>query len=248
MSAARVKAPSTPRLPQRRRENRKRRMNRKATCFRRLVLFVPPAVRPVPEDFPPSSVNYSLMLNEKQFRDRALRELREIAKQVQSLKTDRDLSRKLESEVVAANPQLAASTNPYLSMIRGAYTDATTMRLRRLFAPDANLSLRRLLAQIQQYPDMLHGKLTGKELSADLAELDRLGAVLKEHVDPHFAAHERTPAALESANRELDRAIDLLADCVRRYYWIVADAYIELEPTYAEDPLAVFRCAWIESK
>lgn len=188
------------------------------------------------------------MLNEKQFRDRAIREFREIAKQVQSLATDRDLFRKLESEVIAVNPQLAGSASPYLPMIRGAYTDAVTMRLRRLFAPDANLSLRRLVGQIAEYPDMLHDKVTNKELSADVAELDRLAIVLKEKLDPHFSAHERTPATLTTANRELDRALDLLADCVKRYYWIVADAYIEVGPVYEDDPLAVFRSAWIATK
>lgn len=188
------------------------------------------------------------MLNEKQFRDRAIREFREIGKQVQSLTTDRDLYRKLESDVIAANANLADSSSPYLLMIRGAYTDATTMRLRRLFAPDANLSLRRLVGQIADYPEMLHDKVTNKELSADIAELDRLATVLKEKLDPHFSAHERTPAALTTANRELDRAIDLLADCVKRYYWIVADAYIEVGPVFEDDPLTVFRSAWIESK
>ena len=187
------------------------------------------------------------MLNEKQFRDRAIRELREIGKQVQSLNADRDLYRKLESEVVSNNPNLANATSPYLSMIRGVYTDATTMRLRRLFAPEANLSLRRLLSQVPDFPDMLHDKLTGKELSADLAEFDRLGAFLKEHIDPHFSNHERTPAAVAAANRELDRAIDFLAECVKRYYWIVSESYIEVEAGYAEDPLAVFRFPWIES-
>ncbi len=188
------------------------------------------------------------MLNEKQFRDRAIREFREIGKQVQSLTTDRDLYRKLESRVFAVNPQLADSSNPYLLMIRGAYTDAVTMRLRRLFAPDANLSLRRLVGQIAEYPDMLHDKVTHKELSSDIADLDRLSTVVKEKVDPHFSAHERTLPALATANRELDRAIDLLADCVKRYYWIVADAYIEVGPTIDDDPLIVFHSAWIETK
>lgn len=215
------------------------------------VAFSPwfgPGVTELTEDIPEFSVHYFLMLNEKQFRDRAIRELREIGKLVQSLSTDRDLYQNLESKVISGNPQLANTSNPYLPMLRAAYTDAATMRLRRLFAPDANLSLRRLLAQMPEYPDMLHDKLTGKELSADLAELDRMGMFLKEHIDPHFAGHERTPAAVAASNRELDRAIDFLVDCVKRYYWIVSDSYIEVEPAYAEDPLAVFRFPWMLSK
>ena len=188
------------------------------------------------------------MLNEKQFRDRATRELREIGKQVQSLASDRELYRKLETEVVSANRRLSDSNSLLPAMLRAAYTDATTMRLRRLYALDANLSLRRLLAQISEYPDLLHDKLTGKELSSDVAELDRTATYLKEKIDPHFASRERTPAGIAIVNRELDRAIDLLLDCVKRYYWIVADSYIDLDVTYGEDPLAVFRFPWIDAK
>jgi hypothetical protein len=188
------------------------------------------------------------MLNERQFRDRALRELREIGKQALSLATDRDLYRKLEVDVIQHNPLLGNTSSAYVTMVRGAYTDATTMRLRRLFAPEANLSLRRLLAQISDYPEMLYNKLTSKELAGDIAELDRMAVYLKEHVDPHFSNHERTPAALASTDRELDRAIDLLIDCIKRYYWIVSDSYIDLNVSYAEDPLAVFRFPWIRTK
>ena len=185
------------------------------------------------------------MLNEKQFRDRAVRELREIGKQVLSLATDRDLYQKLEADVIQPNAHISSSGGAYLAMVRGAYTDATTMRLRRLFAPDAALSLPRLLSQFSEYPAMLHDKLTDRELSGDLAELDKVGTYLKEHVDPHFSNHERTLAALATTNRELDRAIDLLIDCLKRYYWIVADSYIDLDVSYSEDPLAVFRFQWL---
>lgn len=188
------------------------------------------------------------MLNEKQFRDRAVGEFREIGKQVLSLATDRDLYRKFESDVIQPNSRLSANGSAYVSMVRGAYTDATTMRLRRLFAPDANLSLRRLVSQMSEYPELLHDKLTAKELTGDLAEIDRTGAYLKEHVDPHFSDHERTPAALATTNRHLDKAIDLLIDCLKRYYWIVADAYIDLDVTYQEDPLAIFHFPWLEEK
>ena len=188
------------------------------------------------------------MLNEKQFRDRAVRELREIGKLVQSLTTDRELYRKLESEIIGTSSELAHSSSPYLLMLRGNYTDATTMRLRRLFAPDANLSLRRLIGQISEYPEMLHDKLTGKELADDLSEFDKFGTLLKEQIDPHFSNHERTPASLETANRVLDRAIDLLHDCVRRYYWIVSDSYIDVDPVETADALAIFQKPWMESK
>ena len=188
------------------------------------------------------------MLNEKQFRDRAVRELREIGKQLLSLATDRDLYRKLEADVIQPNSRLSASGSAYVSMVRGAYTDAATMRLRRLFAPDANLSLRRLVTQVSDYPELLHDKLTAKEQSNDLADLDRMSVYLKEHVDPHFSDRERTPAALATTNRQLDMAIDLLTDCLKRYYWIIADAYIDLDVRYDEDPLAVFHYPWLQQE
>ena len=188
------------------------------------------------------------MLNQKQFCDRAIRELREIGIQLQSILADRALYRKLESDVVAPNAALAGSSNPYLPMIRASYTDATTMRLRRLLAPDANLSLRRILIQISDYPDLLHNKLTGKELAADIADLDKSATVLKEQLEPHFLPRERTSAALESTNRELDRAIDLLADCAKRYYWIISDSYLDLDFNEPGDPLAIFHTPWLEPK
>jgi hypothetical protein len=188
------------------------------------------------------------MLTEKQFCDRASRELREIGMQVQSLTSDRELFRKLESDVIAGSARLSDNSSAFLATVRAAYTDATTMRLRRLYAPDANLSLRRIVIQFSEYPDLLHNKLTGNELASDLADLDRTATHLKEHLDPHFTSRERTPAALTSANRELDGALDLLIDCIKRYYWIVADAHIDLDPSFEQDPLAVFRFAWIESQ
>jgi hypothetical protein len=188
------------------------------------------------------------MLNQKQFCDRATRELREFGTQLQILLADRQLYRKLESEVVAPNSSLASSNNPYLPMIRAAYTDATTMRLRRLFAPDANLSLRRIVLQISDYPELLHDKLTSKELASDITDLDQWATTLKEQLEPHFSPRERTSAALDATNRELDRAIDLLADSARRYYWIVSDSYLDLDPTQTSDPLEIFHRPWIESK
>jgi len=188
------------------------------------------------------------MLSQKQFCDRAIRELREIGAQLQSLLADRTLYRKLESEVVAPNFNLANSNSPYLPMIRASYTDATTMRLGRLFAPDANLSLRRLLTQISDYPELMHHKLTGKELAGDIADLDKAATVLQEQLEPHFTPRERTFAALEATNRKLDRAIDLLVDCVKRYYWIVSDSYLDLDSSDNADPLAIFHTPWIEPK
>src|SRR5690349_2559039 len=138
------------------------------------------------------------MLNEKQFRDRGSRELREIGRQIQAVATDRDIYRRLESDVVQPNPELAGNSNAFVDMVRGAYTDATTMRLRRLLAPEAPLSLHRIIDQLADYPDLLHSKVTQRELADDSSELDKLGAFLKEKVEPHFSPRERTPGALSA--------------------------------------------------
>jgi hypothetical protein len=185
------------------------------------------------------------MLNEKQFRERSSRELRQIGRQVLGLITDRDLYRKLESEVVQPNSELAGNSSPFMEMFRGSYVDAMTMRLRRLLAPEADLSLRRIIDQAVDYPDLIHEKATRREIGEDSAELDKLAAYLKEHVGPHFSSHEKTPGALSSTQRELDRALDRIIDLLRKYYWVVCDGYVDLEPKYSGDPLNVFRSAWM---
>lgn len=185
------------------------------------------------------------MLNEKQFRERASRELREIGSQVKGLVTDRELYLRFESDVVQPNPDLAGNTSPFLEMVRGSYTDALTMRLRRLLAPEANLSLRRIIVQLGDYPDLLHEKATPRELADDAAELDKLATYLKEHVEPHFSPHERTVGALASTQRELNRTLERFVDLLRKYYWIACDGHLDLEVSYAADPMAIFRSAWL---
>ena len=187
------------------------------------------------------------MLSEKQFRERTKVELREIGKQVASLAADRDIYRKLETEVIAKNPQLQDSRSPFLHMLRGAYTDAMAVRvLRMLDSESAGLSLRRVLAQIGEYPELLHDKVGDREFAGDSTALERVAANLKAAIDPHFAHHERTPSALASPHRALDEALDTMISTVKTYYWVVAEGHLDLEPRYAEDPLEVFRFAWIE--
>ncbi len=189
------------------------------------------------------------MLGEKQFRERTKVELREIGKQVGSLATDRDIYRQLERDVIAANPRLEGSRSPFLVMVRGAYTDAMAIRVLQLLdAGNAGLSLRRVLAQFAEYPQLLHDKVGDREFASDQAVLDGAAANLRAVMDPHFSHHERTPAAMTSVHRALDEAIDAMISAVKTYYWVVAEAYLDLEVKYAEDPLAIFRFAWVEGK
>lgn len=186
------------------------------------------------------------MLNAKQFGDRAKRELRAIAAQVQGMVTDRELFRLLESEVVEANSELAGNSNGFWEFVRGAYADATTMRLRRLLAHEASLSLRRTLVQLADYPDLLQDKVNTREIAEDAAALDKMASHLKGQVEPHYTAHERGIGALAPTLRELDRALDLVTETLKKYYWILSDAYVDVEPKFNGDPLEMFRKAWVK--
>jgi len=189
------------------------------------------------------------MLSEKQFRERTKVEMREIGKQVASLATDRDLYRKLETEIIAGNPRLQSSRSAFLPMVRGAYTDAMAVRVLRLLDADApGLSLRRVLSQIGEYPEVLHDKVGDREFAKECAALDEAAGNLKAVMDPHFASHERTPAALASTHRALDDALDKLIATLTMYYWIVTESHLDVKPNYAEDPLAVFQFAWMDRR
>ena len=189
------------------------------------------------------------MLSEKRFRERAKVELREIGKQVLSLATDRDVYHKLERDVIASNPRLESSRSAFIHMVRGAYADAMAVRVLRLLdAESSGLSLPRVLAQIAEYPQLLHDKVGDREFANDCAALARGAANLKAVMDPHFSHHERTPSALASTHRALDEAIDAMISTLKTYYWVVAHGHLDLDVRYQEDPLAIFRFAWIEGK
>ncbi len=188
------------------------------------------------------------MLSEKQFCERAKVELREIGKQVVSLATDRDVYRMLETDVILLNSRLQDSRNPFIDMVRSTYTDATAMCVLRLLDMEHNgLSLRRVLAQIGEYPQLLHDKVGDREFANDCAALERAAANLKAIQAPHFSPHERTTSALSSTHRALDDAIDVMISTLKTYYWVVAEGYLDLKVKYAEDPLAIFRFAWMEA-
>lgn len=181
------------------------------------------------------------MLNEKQFRERASRELREIGNQAQGMATDREVYRRMESELLQTDPELAGNGNAFADMFRGAYADAMTMRLRRLLATEASLSLRRVVDQMVDYPDLLHQKVNIRELADDSGELEKMATLLKEQVEPHFLPRERTPGTLAPTLRDLDRALELVIALLQKYYWVVCDGYLDFEPKLSGDPLAVFR-------
>jgi hypothetical protein len=186
------------------------------------------------------------MVSEKQFRERTKVELREIGKQVAGLAADRDIYRKMEAEVIAKNPRLQNSRSAFLDTVRAAYTDAMAIRVLRLTDDDhrRGLSLPRVLAHIGEHPQLLHDKVGDRQFADDCAELQRSGERVNEVWDPHCS--HPTPSALAATHRALDEALDLMISTVKNYYWVVAEGHLDLEPNYEEDPLEIFRFAWIE--
>ncbi len=185
------------------------------------------------------------MLSEKQFCERAKTELRQIANQVLSVATDRDIYWRLEREIIHPNPQLRNARSSFLDLVRAAYTDATSARVLRLLdGQDSAISLPRVLAQLANYPQLLHDRITERECAADQAALAQAAENLKQVSEPHFDHHERTLSALAATHRALDAAIDLAISTVKTYYWIVADSYINLDIHHAEDPMAIFTSSW----
>lgn len=185
------------------------------------------------------------MLTEKQFRERAKSELRQIGNQAHSLATDRDVYWKLEREIIQPNSQLREARSPFLDMLRGCYADGMAAQLLRLLnGEEGSVSLPRVLAQLADYPQLRQDKITDGEFDADRAALAQAAASLKQAITPHAGHHERTLAALTAMHRELDAALELVIQTLRTYYWIVAESYLELDVRYTEDPLAIFQSSW----
>jgi hypothetical protein len=185
------------------------------------------------------------MLNEKRFRERSRGELRQIGHELKALATDRDVYWKLEREIVAQHPLLKNGRSAVLDLLRGCYVDAMAARVLRLLQPaEAEVSLPRVVHEMSEYPELLHGKLTERELADDRKALELAFLNVKRATAPRAAHHERTPSALASAHRELDAALDLMISLVETYYWIVADGYIDLDVSHAEDPMEIFQFAW----
>jgi hypothetical protein len=185
------------------------------------------------------------MLSEKQFRERAKSELRQIGDQVLALATDRDIYWKLEREIIQNNPQLSEARSELLDMLRGCYADAMVTRLLRLLdGEDDSVSLPRVLAQLAEYPELLHDRITEGEFADDRGALEGAAVRLRSFSASHVGRHERTLSALASTHRELDAALAVIIAVVETYYWIVTDGYIDLDVEYSRDPLSIFQFAW----
>jgi len=187
-------------------------------------------------------------LSSKNFLERALHELREIRNEVIDLATDRDIYWKVQHEVIQRNPRLLMIRSAYFDMLNDAYSHSAAMRVRRLVDKDSRtISLRRLLEELREYPDLLDGRVTEVELAADGVELDRTTAKVKNYVDQFIAHHQRSPIAEVPIHRELNAAIELLIRLLRKYYSLLAGSDIDVVVHYLEDPLTIFQFAWVET-
>lgn len=184
------------------------------------------------------------MLSDKQFRERAKTELRQIGDQLLGLATDRDVYWKFEREIVENNPQLQSARNAFLDMVRASYADAMAARILRLLDGDGGLSLPQVLNALARHEQIMRDKVSEREFSSDRAALQLAFVKLQRVMVPHTAHHERTRPALACLNKELDAALDLMIETVKTYYWIVADGYLQLDVKYSEYPLSIFEFAW----
>ena len=184
------------------------------------------------------------MLSEKQFRERARTELRQIGEQLLGLAVDRDIYAKFERDIVQNNPQLQAGRSEFIDMLRSCYADAMTARVLRLLDGGGGPSLPGVLSALAQHEQIMRDKITEREFTDDRAALQQASVNLQRAMVPHTAHHERTLPALASLHRELDAALDLMTETAKTYYWIVADSYMQLDVKYCGDPLSVFQFAW----
>lgn len=184
------------------------------------------------------------MLSEKQFRERAKTELRQIGEQLLGLAVDRDIYAKFEREIVQNNPQLTGARSAFIDMLRGCYADAMAARVLLLLNGESGPSLPGVLTALAQHEQIMQDRITEREFADDRAALQQSFVNLQRAMVPHTAHHERTLPALASLHRELDTALDLLIETAQTYYWIVADCYMQLDVKYCGDPLSVFQFPW----
>jgi len=196
-----------------------------------------------------SHVQRKALIPAETFRELALVELREVRSEIVALATDRDIYWKVQHEVIHRNRRLLTVHSPYFDMLNDAYAHATAARVRRLVDKDKRtISLLRLLRQLVRYPDLFNETMSTEEVVQDADDLERATSKITDYVDQFVAHHDRTPVADAPIYRELDAVIDLLIAVFRKYYGVLAGADIDVVVSYLEEPLAIFRFAWIEAK
>src|SRR5258708_4958424 len=188
------------------------------------------------------------MLSSSNFRVRAAQELDEIRSEVLDLATDRDVYWRVQREVIQRNARLLAMRSPFFDMLNDAYAHATASRIRRLVDHNSRaVSLRRLIEDLADYPDLLAGKISVEDLKHHLKELDGTCKKVKHYVDQFVAHHDRKSSASVPTHRELNEAVDTLISTFKKYYALIIDTDLALVVTYLDDPLSIFRFPWINA-
>ncbi len=155
----------------------------------------------------------------------------------------------MQREVIQRNTRLLTIRSAFFDMLNDAYAHSAAMRIRRLVDEDnRTISLRRLLEDLSKYPDLLRGQVSEAELAEDSYKLDRATSKVKGYVDQFIAHHDGSPVATAPIHRDLDAAIELLKRLLKKYYGVLAGSDIDVVVSYLEDPLTIFRFAWIDAQ
>jgi hypothetical protein len=85
------------------------------------------------------------------------------------------------------------------------------------------------------------------DLKQHLAELDGTCKKVKDYVDKFVAHHDRSRSVPVPTHRELNEAVDTLIATFRKYYALINDTDIDVVVSYLEDPLSIFRFAWMDT-
>jgi AbiU2 len=155
---------------------------------------------------------------------------------------------RVQREVIQKNARLLTTRSPFFDMLNDSYAHATASRVRRLVDHDSRtVSLRRLIEQLADYPDLLAGKMSADDLKNDLAELDTTCKKVKDYVNQFVAHHERNSCVPVPTHRDLNEAVDTLVAKFRKYYGLINNADIDVAVGYLEDTLSIFRFPWIDA-
>ena len=79
-----------------------------------------------------------------------------------------------------------------------------------------------------------------------MKELESATSKVKKHVDQFIAHRERNALPSSLVYRDLYSAIDTLVRIFKKYYAVLAGANINVEISYNEDDLSIFRFPWLK--
>lgn len=189
-----------------------------------------------------------MILSTENSRMLAAQELNEIKNEIIALATDQELYRRVQHEVIQKNRRLLTMRSPFFEILKEGYAHATASRIRRLVDRDhRTVSLRKLVEQLSKYPALYEERASSGDLEDLLSQMDTTCKRIKDYVDQYVAHHDRNSSADIPTHRELNEAIDNLISIYRKCYAIVNNTDIDVVVHFGEDPLSIFRFAWLEA-